>query len=154
MVKNTSAWVTRGFFFFLFFSHSRVIQKCPELLTSSFLWKSSKTRRISAVATRIRNRADEHTKPTHVIKNRRATHTRTRFVSIFRASAGIRGLNLEGHFVKQIQHQRVGRLSKHTGHVFPSSVCVYVCGFIFSWTLHVQARARAILTFLSFFFLI
>lgn len=60
-------------------------------------------------------------------KNRR-THTLTqRLVSIFRVPSETWSLNLEGHFVKQIQHQHVGRLSKHADHVFPS---VHVFMFI------------------------
>ncbi len=62
--------------------------------------------------------ADVHTQ--HVIKPQG-------LVSIFRASSGMCCLNLDCRFVKQIQHESVGRLSKQAGHVFPL-VCVTAYG--------------------------
>lgn len=133
-VTYTNSWTIRDLF-----SHSRVSRRRPWtlLLISSFY---ENTRNQKNFCCSHKN-PDSYSADVHKYTYNKNRHAHTqRLVSIFSASSGIWGLNLEGHFVKQIQHQRVGRLSKHAGHVFPSVCVFYVCRFIFFWTLHVPVR--------------
>ena len=84
------------------------------LLTISSLTETLQRRRIPACAKALRHVEGKVFSQTHVITARTRSEGP---VSIFRACVGMWFLNLEGHYVKQIQNRRVGRLSKHAGHV-------------------------------------
>lgn len=121
------------------FSRIQVSSRWPQtpLLISSLI-KTLQTRGIPVAAARIYTCTVQYVH-SYTCNKSRHRHTQA-LVSIFRVSSGKWRLNLERHFVKQIQHQHVGGLSKTRRPSVSVSAHVYVLQFIFLRTPLVHAE--------------